>query len=89
MVTYKTIRQNKTFIQNPENTITVKELSSKEKVQKFLGDGKWHSFKNIQLCTGIGSTGNMFNILHVRLKDDIEIGTCDHCDSVTKLYRLK
>ncbi len=70
-------------------TSKVKSPTTKEKVEKFLSDGKWHSMKNIMIGTGIGSTGNMFNILYVRLKGDIEIGVCDHCDSVTKLHRLK
>ncbi len=89
MVTYKTIRQNKKFIENPTNTITIKPLTSKEKVEKFLSDGEWHSMKNIQLGTGISSSGNMYSVIYIQLKDDIEISTCEHCDSQVKLYRLK
>ncbi len=89
MGTYKTIRQNKKFIENPTNTIIVKPLTSKEKVQKFLSDGKWHSMKNMQLGTGITSSGNMYLVVSVMLKDEIEVGSCNHCDSPTKLYRLK
>ncbi len=75
--------------ENKLPTPKVKPLSNTGKVQKFMSDGKWHSMRNIQIETGIGSAGNMYNVLYVRLKDKIEVGSCDHCDSKTKLYRLK
>ena len=82
---------NGTYVvrENKLPTSRVRPLSNTGKVEKFLSDGKWHSMKNIQLGTGISSAGNMHNVLYVRLKDDIKIGKCEHCDSATKLYRLK
>jgi hypothetical protein len=67
-----------------------KPLLAVDRVRQFLKDSKSHSMKEIQKGCDITSQGAIFNILQRLLGyDEIEVTFCEHCDSITKLYKLK
>ena len=93
MVTSSIIRKNKKFLENPTPTVSTnieERLSKPDEILRYLSDKKWHSMMDILHNTSINSQGHLFRIIKMfEFEGKIEVGTCEHCDSPTKLYRLK
>ena len=92
MVTSKTIRRNKKYVNKVEfnPSIPQRKISNTDKIRKVLSDGKPHTMKVIANVTKIKSYGNLYNIISNMIQEDELTKTkCIHCDSNLNLYTLK